>query len=195
MGVIGRPHGVRGLVRVTSYADDLTAYGPLSDDAGRRYLLHARGEGVAEITELWSGTEVRIADRAAAAKLVNTRLYVDRTQLPKTNDDEFYLADLIGLIARDSEGANLGTIKAVHDYGAGASLEVVRDDGSSLLVPFTRTSVPEVDVIAGHAVVAPPVGLEFAEATGEVAGAGEGGKDLCSPAERHLAVPSGLRKR
>ena len=31
MGVIGRPHGVRGLVHVTSYAEDLTAYGPLSD--------------------------------------------------------------------------------------------------------------------------------------------------------------------
>ena len=195
MGVIGRPHGVSGLVRITSYADDLTAYGPLSDEAGRRFVLHARGEGVAEIAELRSGTEVRVANRTAAAKLVNTRLYIDRAQLPKTNDDEFYLADLIGLIARDPEGANLGTIRAVHDYGAGASLEVERDDGSSLLVPFTRTSVPEVDVVAGHAVVAPPVGLEFAEATGEVAGAGEGGKDLCSPAERHLAVPSGLRKR
>jgi 16S rRNA processing protein RimM len=167
----------------------------LSDEAGRRYVLHARGEGVAEVTELQSGTEVRIADRTAAAKLVNTRLYVDRAQLPETNADEFYLADLIGLIARDVEGEDLGTVRAVHDYGAGASLEVERDDGSSLLVPFTRTSVPEVDVMAGHAVVAPPVGLEFAEATGEVAGAGERGKDLCSPAERHLAVPSGLRKR
>ena len=42
LGVIGRPHGVRGLVQVTSHtADpaDLTAYGPLSDAAGRCYIL------------------------------------------------------------------------------------------------------------------------------------------------------------
>ena len=52
MGVIGRPHGVRGLVRVTSYADDLTAYGPLSDAQGRRFVLRSRGEGVAEVAEI-----------------------------------------------------------------------------------------------------------------------------------------------
>ena len=66
MGVIGRPHGVRGLVRVTSYADDLTAYGPLSDAKGRRFVLRWRGEGVAEIAEMVAGGEVKVADRTAA---------------------------------------------------------------------------------------------------------------------------------
>jgi 16S rRNA processing protein RimM len=195
MGVIGRPHGVRGLVRVTSYADDLTAYGPLSDGAGRRYVLHWSGEGVAEIAELCSGTEVRVADRTAAAKLVNTQLYVDRAQLPEPDDDEFYLADLVGLIARDAKGTNLGTISAVHDYGAGASLEVERDDGSSLVVPFTRTSVPEIDVTAGHVVIAPPVSLDLARIAGEVREPSKAGEDRCSPAEPRLAVPSGSRER
>ena len=48
MGVIGRPHGVRGLVRVTSYAEDLTAYGPLTDPKGRQFVLRWRGAGVVE---------------------------------------------------------------------------------------------------------------------------------------------------
>ncbi|MBV9654717.1 MAG: 16S rRNA processing protein RimM, partial [Acetobacteraceae bacterium] len=42
LGVIGRPHGVRGLVRVVSYTADpaaLAAYGPLSDGAGRQFTL------------------------------------------------------------------------------------------------------------------------------------------------------------
>ena len=101
MGVIGRPHGVRGLVRVTSYADDLTAYGPLSDAQGRRFVLRWRGEGVAEIAEMVGGAEVKVADRTAAERLTNTRLYVDRAQLPEPEEDEFYLADLIGLAAVD----------------------------------------------------------------------------------------------
>jgi 16S rRNA processing protein RimM len=120
MGVIGRPHGVRGLVRVTSYADDLTAYGPLSDAKGRRFALRSRGDGVAEIAELVGGTEVKLADRAAAEKLTNTRLYIERAQLPEPEEDEFYLADLIGLVAFDTGGVRLGSIVAVHDYGAGA---------------------------------------------------------------------------
>ena len=143
MGVIGRPHGVRGLVRVTSYADDLTAYGPLSDAQGRRFVLRGRGEGVAEIAEVVGGAEIKVADRAAAEKLTNTRLYVDRAQLPEPEDDEFYLADLIGLAAVDVDGMVLGTVGAVHDYGAGASLEVVCEEGPPLLVPFTRACVPD----------------------------------------------------
>jgi 16S rRNA processing protein RimM len=156
MGVIGRPHGVRGLVRVTSYADDLTAYGPLSDAQGRRYVLSSRGEGVAEVVELVGGAEIKVPDRTAAEKLTNTRLYVDRAQLPEPEEDEFYLADLIGLAAVDGDGAKLGTVSAVHDYGAGASLEIECEERPPFLVPFTRACVPEVDVRRGRVLVVPP---------------------------------------
>lgn len=156
LGVIGRAHGVRGLVRVTSYADDLTAYGPLSDDKGRRFVLRWRGAGVAEVTELVDGAEVKTPDRTAAEKLTNVRLYVDRDRLPQPEEDEFYLADLIGLAAFASSGDRLGTICAVHDYGAGTSLEIARDDAPPMIVPFTRACVPEVDVTAGRVTVAPP---------------------------------------
>ncbi|HME23086.1 MAG TPA: ribosome maturation factor RimM [Acetobacteraceae bacterium] len=156
LGVIGRPHGVCGLVRVTSYADNLTAYGPMSDAKGRRFVLRWRGDGVAEIAELVGGAEVKVADRGAAEKLTNTRLYVDRTQLPEPEEDEFYLADLIGLVAFDADGARLGTVGAVHDYGAGASLEIDRENAAALIVPFTQACVPSVDVAAGRLTVALP---------------------------------------
>src|SRR5579863_1205241 len=127
MGIVGRPHGVRGLVHVTSYADDLTAYGALSDARGRRFVLRWRGEGVAEIAEVVDGVEAKVGDRTAAEGLTNTRLYVERAQLPEPEEDEFYLADLIGMAAFDSEGARVvGTVAVVHDYGAGASLEIER---------------------------------------------------------------------
>jgi 16S rRNA processing protein RimM len=159
LGVVGRPHGVRGLVRVVSYTADpasLTAYGDLSDDHGRRFALRWRGEGVAEIAELRDGEAVPAADRNAAEKLVNTRLYIDRACLPPPEDEEFYLADLVGLAAFDVAGAALGAVAAVHDYGAGASLEIARAEGAALLVPFTRAAVPEVDPAAGRVTVVPP---------------------------------------
>src|SRR5581483_8379818 len=141
LGVIGRPHGVRGLVRVHSYTDDpadLAGYGPLSDDKGRRWTLTWKGEGIAELRDA-AGRPV--SDRAEAGKLTNTRLYVDRGRLPETEDEEWYLADLVGLEAVSGSGATIGVVSAVHDYGAGASLEIARD-GAPLVVPFTRASVP-----------------------------------------------------
>ncbi len=166
LGVIGRPHGVRGLVHVTSHTADpaaLVEYGPLSDDKGRCFTLAWRGAGVAEVCEVRDGVPVRATDRDAAGRLTNTRLYIERAQLPVPEDDEFYLADLIGLAAVDAAGGSLGRVVAVHDYGAGASLEIARD-GPPLIVPFTRAAVPEIDVAGGRVVVLVPDEVDVGEA-------------------------------
>lgn len=161
LGVVGRPHGVRGLVRVVSYADPpeaIASYGPLTDERGRRFTLRWRGDGLAKIAELVDGTEAALTDRTAAARLTNTRLFIDRDRLPAPEEDEFYLADLVGLTAVDAAGAKVGTVAAVHDYGAGAGLEIAGDAGA-LVVPFTRAVVPAVDVAGGRLVVVPPIAV------------------------------------
>jgi 16S rRNA processing protein RimM len=154
LGVIGRPHGVRGFVHVTSYtADpaDIASYGPLSDGRGRLYRLRWQSEGVARVAEIIEGKPHWVDNREAAGKLTNTRLHVDRGRLPAPDADEYYLSDLVGLTAVGPDGQEIGRIAAVHDYGAGASLEI-----GPLLVPFTRAAVPEVDLAAGRVVVVPP---------------------------------------
>ena len=159
LGVIGRAHGVRGLVRVTSHTADpagLTTYGPLTDAKGRRFALRWRGEGVAEVTELVGDAAVKVTDRNVAERLTNTPLYIERTQLPPPDEDEFYLTDLIGLPAFDPAGAALGRVAVVHDYGAGTSIEIERDHAPALIVPFTQACVPVVDVAAGRVVVVVP---------------------------------------
>jgi 16S rRNA processing protein RimM len=158
MGVVGRPHGVRGLVRVHSYtADpaDLPQYGPFCDDRGRQFSLRWRGEGIAELAEIVDGRKVPLADRTQAEKCVNLRLYAGRERLPLADGDEFYLVDLVGLQAVSADGTKLGRIEAVHDYGAGASLEI-----ASLMVPFTRACVPDIDLASGRVTVALPAEIE-----------------------------------
>ena len=159
LGVIGRPHGVRGLVKVTSHtADpaDLAAYGPLSDAEGRGYTLRWKAAGVAEVCRVVDGVAIRLTDRDAAGKLTNTRLFIDRSALPPAEPEEWYLADLIGLAAVDPAGTPIGRISVVHDYGAGASLEIERHALGPLLIPFTAACVPVVDTGAGRVVVAAP---------------------------------------
>lgn len=159
LGVLGRPHGVRGLMHVASYTDPpaaLAAYGVLQADDGRRFTLTWRGEGLAALTELTDAGPRDVADRNAAERLVNLRLSVPRDRLPAPAADEFYLADLVGLTAQDPAGGALGRVAAVHDYGAGASLELARADAAPLLVPFTRDAVPAVDLATGTLVVVLP---------------------------------------
>jgi 16S rRNA processing protein RimM len=151
LGEIGRPHGVRGIVRLRSFTADpaaIASYGPLSDESGgRRFVLEWLGNGLARI----EGVE----DRDAAARLTGTRLYVAREKLPAPGPDEFYLVDLIGLAAVDEAGASLGTIRAVEDFGAGSFLTLA-DDREERLVPFTEAAVPVVDIPGGRIVVRLP---------------------------------------
>jgi 16S rRNA processing protein RimM len=163
MGVIGRPHGVRGLVRVTSYtADpaDLVAYGPLRAADGRCFALEWRGTGIAAITEMTGDRREPVTDRKTAERLTNVQLWIERDRLPPAEDDEFYVADLVGLTAVAADGAPLGRIVAVHDYGAGVSLEIAGEEGQPMLVPFTRVSVPAIDLETGQVVISPPESID-----------------------------------
>jgi 16S rRNA processing protein RimM len=159
MGVLGRPHGVRGLLRVVSYAADaadLTAYGPLTDEAGRRFVLRWQGPGVVAVDEMVGARRVPVADRDAAARLTNTRLFIDRAELPPPEPEEFYYTDLIGLAAVDAAGHSVGQVAVVHDYGAGVSLEIDREQRAPVLLPFTRACVPDIDIARGRVTVCLP---------------------------------------
>jgi 16S rRNA processing protein RimM len=164
MGVIGRPHGVRGLVRVNAYTEDpgaLADYAPLIDRTGRKFELEWVSENIAQLTEITAAGPRRISDRNEAERLTNTELFAPRSALPEAEDGEFYLADLVGLAARNAAGADIGKVIAVHDYGGGVSLEI-GGAGTPLLVPFTRQAVPVVDVSSGHVIVDPPAETEAA---------------------------------
>lgn len=164
MGVIGKPHGVRGLVRVNAYTEDpaaLAGYASLLDRKGRRFALEWVSEGIARLSELAPSGPRPITDRTEAERLTNTELFVPRSALPEAEVEEFYLADLVGLAAQGRDGAELGRIAAVHDYGGGPCLEIT-GAGAPLLVPFTKAAVPVIDLAAGRVIVEPPAEIEAA---------------------------------
>jgi 16S rRNA processing protein RimM len=161
MGVGGAPHGVRGAVRIKSFTDvpeAIANYGVLEDErAERRFTLRvvgsAKGDGMV-IAQL-SG----VADRDQAEAVKGIRLYAPRAVLPATAEDEFYHADLVGLAALLDDGTTLGTVIAVHDFGAGDMIEIAPSAGQPVLVPFTRAAVPVVDIAGRKVVIDPPEGL------------------------------------
>ena len=159
VGVITGAQGVRGAVRIKSFTaapEDVAAYGPVADEAGERsFDLRAVGRAKGVVIATIAG----IADRDAAERLKGVRLYVAREKLPAPGEEEYYHADLIGLAAVLKDGTVLGRVRAVHEYGAGDSIEVLRDDGGTVLVPFTRAAVPKVDLAAAIVVIDPPDGL------------------------------------
>ena len=160
LGQIGAAHGVRGEVRLRSFTSDPAAiadYGPLETEDGRVFEIETLRPAKDHFVARLSG----IRDRDAASALTNAKLYVPRERLPQTQDpDEFYHADLVGLAVVDRAGNALGTVVAIHNFGAGDLIEVrPHTGGNTELVPFDTTHVPEVDMASGRIVVDPPQGL------------------------------------
>lgn len=159
VGVVTGAKGIRGEVRVKSFTAepaDVAAYGPVSDAGGTRsFRLKVTGMAKGQVTVRLSGVD----DRNAADALKGLKLYVPRAALPEPDPDEFYHADLVGLSVELAGGEPLGTVKAVHDYGAGTSLEVAGGKRGLVMVPFTKAACPVVDLAAGKVVVEPLPGL------------------------------------
>ena len=157
--VIGA-QGLKGDVRVKAFTqtpDAMAHYRSLHDRHGRRFTVTGAratktGEAVLSIAEL--------SDRNAAESLRGVELFVDRSVLPPTAREEYYHADLIGLRAEDSEGRALGTVQAIHNYGAGDVIEIARADGDSVLLPFTRETVPQIEIDKSRIIVAVPEEVE-----------------------------------
>ncbi len=151
------------MVRIRSYTAepaDVASYGPVTDEAGRRFALSVVGTARGAVLARLAG----VADRDAAEALKGVRLYVDREALPEADADEYYHADLIGMRAELTDGTEVGTVVAIEDFGAGDVLEVARPGARSILLPFTAEAVPEVDLAGGRIVIDPP---EEIDAPGE----------------------------
>ena len=159
LGALAGAWGVQGAVRLKSFCavpEDIADYAPLLTEDGRSF-------GVTLLRPLSGAFAARltgVGDREAAEALKGTRLYAPRDRLPSLPDDEFYHADLIGLLVVDTGGAELGRVKSVQNHGAGDILEI-HGPGlqSTVLLPFTLDAVPTVDLAAGRIVADPPEGL------------------------------------
>ena len=165
---IGPAHGTRGEVRLKSFTADPMAvkdYGALETEDGtttfriealRLAKSPAKSAAKSHLVAQLAG----VRDRTAAERLANLRLFVPRERLPAPDADEFYHADLIGLAVVATDGRALGTVVAIHDFGAGNILEV-RQEGrrDTVMLPFTTVTVPVVDVAGRRIVIDPPDGV------------------------------------
>ena len=161
LGVVAAPHGVRGLVRIRSFTEDpmaIASYGVLSDETGQKQY---RVEALSAVKGAVLARIEGVADRTAAEAARGLRLYVERSALPATGEQESYEADLIGLAAVGRDGRDWGKVLAFHDFGAGRAMEVSGGSASrsSVMLPFTDAVVPEIDVEGGKVLVDPPAGV------------------------------------
>jgi len=140
LAAIAGAHGVRGEVRLKLFgegADALRAFSVF--EAGDRKLTL---KSVRPANQGAVATFAEVTDRSGAEALRGTLLTVPRSALPPLGEGEYYHHDLLGLPCVSTDGAAIGHVAAIENFGAGDILEIEKPDRKRFMVPMTAQAVP-----------------------------------------------------
>lgn len=159
IGEIATAHGIKGLVKLRSFAGDESLFGSAAlytdETSGRTISLTLKnalkGDWLAEVQG--------VADRNAAELLRGTKLYIERDALPETDDGEYYIEDLKGFKVTGKDGKDIGTISGIENYGASDLMDIKPRTGANFYLPFTDDIVLDVNLDDGVITVDMPEGV------------------------------------
>ena len=147
---MGRPHGVRGEVRIflhnaeSTILDIVDSVHIASGNGTRRYALSSVRHGNKCHVVRLEG----VSERSHAESFTGHKVCVPRSALPPVATDEFYVADIIGLEAWDGD-VFLGTVSSSRPQG---SIEVVTVTGGAgeMEIPLVEDFVLRIDLDRGR---------------------------------------------
>lgn len=155
IGVVTSTHGVRGEVKVFPTTDDPKRFRKLErvilDDGKLEREMEV--ESVRFFKNMVIVKLVGLDSIEEAQQFRKAELYVDRADAVPLGEDEYYIADLIGMTVESDEGGELGVIGDVLQTGAN-DVYVIRKEGEpELLVPAIHDCILAVDVPGGRMTV------------------------------------------
>ena len=147
-GVITTTHGIRGEVKVYPTTDDVHRFEDLDSvllDTGREYI-ELEIENVKYFKQYAILKFKGINNINDIEKYKGRSLYVTRDQAIPLDEDEYYIADLIGLDVYLENGEKFGVLKDVMETGANDVYIVETGEGKEVLLPAILECILDVDI-------------------------------------------------
>ena len=146
IGQIVNTQGLKGEVRVYPYVDDINRF----DDLESFYLNKNFNEEFEVERVRYKGNMVIMKIKGIdsvelAEKLKTKNLYISRENSVDLDEDEFFIADLIGLEVFTVAGDKVGVLKDVLQYSANDVYVVKGDNDKEYLIPSTMKFVRETN--------------------------------------------------
>lgn len=152
LGVLGRPHGIRGAIHIRLHNPDSDAFDTLesvwleSSPRGREPLVLESVESRPKSLVLQLQG---VTTREQAEKLTGRRVFAPRSALPPLEEDEYYLMDLVGC-AVFLENERIGSVTAVRGDPSVDTMVITLTDGTLVEQPIVPVWVKDVNIAEGR---------------------------------------------
>ena len=152
IGVVGRPHGVTGEVRIFLHNPESTVI----VESSLLYLKQTHEISKTRLLDVRRGARCYLArfegitSRTTAETLKGSSILVARDEFPDPEEDEFYVADLIGLSGYWGDSL-IGEITSSRPQG-GIEVVTVTGEKEGLEIPLVEDFVAELDITGGKVV-------------------------------------------
>ena len=163
IGKIVGAHGIKGGVKVYSYAESPSIFKPggpilLEDKKHRRRTLSIhRAQPHKRVVLL---TFKEIGSRGEAETLIGAKLFIHKKELPEPEPGTYYWSDIIGIFVYREDGDYIGKITSILPTGSNDVYIVRNEDNIETLVPALESVVLEIDLEQKMMRVDLPEGLE-----------------------------------
>ena len=160
IGQIVNTQGLKGEVKVYPYVDEISRFDDLESfyldkNFDKEYEVdRVRYKGNMVIMKIKGIDSIELAE-----KIKSKNLYISREDSVDLNEDEFFIADLIGLDVVTVDGDKVGTLKDVLQYSANDVYVVKSEEGKEYLIPATMKFVPEIDIKSKKIIIDPIKGM------------------------------------
>lgn len=162
IGKIIGAHGVRGTIRIQSYAGSLEIFKP-----GAVLLVVSPEDRKSSCKINWIRphprgallTFMEISSRDEAKALTGSELYIESSRFPKLEDGVYYWFELIGSKVYTSDDRYIGRLEAIIETGAN-DVYVVKKKNKEILIPALKSVVRSIDIERKVMRVELPEGVE-----------------------------------
>lgn len=160
IGKVVKTQGLKGEVRVYSSTDDIYRFDDLNTfyigkDLNTEYKVEkVRYKGNLVIMKI-KGIDIV----EEAQKIVGKNLYVSREESRELDEDEFFIADMIGIDVYTVDGDHIGKLKDVLQYSANDVYVIKGKENKEYLIPAVMKFVPEIDIEERKMIIDPIKGM------------------------------------
>ena len=162
IGEVVKPHGIRGEVKVYPFSEQpenfrkykkIVLQKPADEEPATYTIARSREQGKLAILQLDG-----VSTREEAEALQGSRVWLDNSELPQLDTDEYYWHQLKGLRVETETGVQLGTVAGLFSTAA-SDIMVVTGAGEEFMIPVKGQIIKEINSREGKVIVSPPPGL------------------------------------